>query len=427
MFKITLPLEDYKPLEARYTAFCRRMETPLIAIQQSLRKALAAYGLSPTIRYRLKEFPSFYEKVLAKLREKEAGPGQEVILTDILGLRIICPFLEDTEKAIFILKKEFEIIEEERKVSTQFGYTSTHLLLSLPREINEKFNISDESVCEIQVRTILQDAWAEVEHEIIYKTEFSPMSEFLKRKLAALNATLTLSDIMFQEIRDDQRSLQSGIAQRRNGFIDGFRKTGDKETEAGESQESRDSQDYMFKMMEEKPSLEAGDVTGLPNSLDRLLMQALKEHNAGHFDQAEAIYTKIIDQIKEPKSLAIILMHRGMASFAQMGYTRALDDFTRAAKEDPGNAKPWYYRGIVNRVINRAEEALEDYNYSIALDPYQPEAILARAQLFFQNGDLAATLKDCRAVLSLNNSQQEAVKLHALVMERIYNKASRSP
>ena len=33
--------------------------------------------------------------------------------------------------------------------------------------------LNNELVCEIQVRTILQDAWAEVEHELIYKTEFN--------------------------------------------------------------------------------------------------------------------------------------------------------------------------------------------------------------------------------------------------------------
>ena len=80
-------------------------------------------------------------------------------------------------------------------------------------------------VCEIQLCTILQDAWSEVEHELVYKTNFNPFDEPLKRKLAALNATLNLSDTLFQEIRDYQRLLQSELNKRRESFIEKLNNT----------------------------------------------------------------------------------------------------------------------------------------------------------------------------------------------------------
>ncbi len=63
-------------------------------------------------------------------------------------------------------------------------------------------------VCEIQLRTILQDAWAEVEHELVYKSDISLPNQSIRRKLASLNATLTLSDLIFQEIRDYQKEIR---------------------------------------------------------------------------------------------------------------------------------------------------------------------------------------------------------------------------
>ena len=71
----------------------------------------------------------------------------------------------------------------------------------------------------MQVCTALQDAWSEVEHSLFYKTEFSPFDETLKRKLSALNANLTLSDILFQEILDYKKNLHKQLKKRRENFF----------------------------------------------------------------------------------------------------------------------------------------------------------------------------------------------------------------
>ena len=76
----------------------------------------------------------------------------------------------------------------------------------------------ESTAFEVQLRTILQEAWAEVEHELVYKAEFTPFDEPMKRKLAALNANLSLSDIIFQEILDYQRRLTSELERRRSAF-----------------------------------------------------------------------------------------------------------------------------------------------------------------------------------------------------------------
>ncbi len=141
----------------------------------------------------------------------------------------MCPFLEDLIKAETVLQETFEVIEAERKgvdySFNQFGYSSTHLLVAVPSHILETCGRDVPAVCEIQLRTILQDAWAEIEHELVYKAEFTPFDELLKRKLAALNANLTLSDIIFKEIRDYQRRLQAELRKRRDSVSQKIWKT----------------------------------------------------------------------------------------------------------------------------------------------------------------------------------------------------------
>src|SRR5690606_12002199 len=74
---------------------------------------------------------------------------------------------------------------------------------------------------EVQVRTILQDAWAEVEHELIYKNHFRyPNSDSIRKKLAAVNASLSLADMIFQEIRDTQKEMAAWGKQRFKAMLD---------------------------------------------------------------------------------------------------------------------------------------------------------------------------------------------------------------
>lgn len=122
-------------------------------------------------------------------------------------------FLEDIEQVESLIRQHFHVIEIEHKSAgkpvNEFSYQSIHLTIELPEEQFNGFIPYSGRTCEIQLRTILQDAWAEVEHELIYKANFTMLNESIKRKLASLNATLTLSDIIFQEIRDYQKAIKT--------------------------------------------------------------------------------------------------------------------------------------------------------------------------------------------------------------------------
>ena len=138
----------------------------------------------PTYKSRVKSFNSYYKKVL-RLKPEQLEENKSLIyLTDMMGIRMICAFLEDINLGLEQIKQIFEIKEVEvkgaEKKFSEFGYESIHVLIKIPESCIPKLEgkykdllpITDEIVCEIQIRTILQDAWAEVEHELIYKTEF---------------------------------------------------------------------------------------------------------------------------------------------------------------------------------------------------------------------------------------------------------------
>ncbi len=186
---------------------CRpQYEMAQAKVSRKIRKLLIDHGINALVRIRIKTFDSYFNKVLRFYNE---GRRDNLVINDLIGIRIICSFLGDLDAVKQILVQNFKVLEVEAKSSQfsfkEFGYDAIHVQILLPNGlITTRIPYADLS-CEVQLRTKLQDAWAEVEHEIIYKTDKSPLNAQLKRKLASLNASLTLSDIIFQEIREQQQ------------------------------------------------------------------------------------------------------------------------------------------------------------------------------------------------------------------------------
>ncbi|MCL2762559.1 MAG: RelA/SpoT domain-containing protein, partial [Treponema sp.] len=186
-------------------------------VEGRVEQALISLSSPPTIKIRIKKFYSYYKKYLRMAKSGVTNPQ----ITDLMGLRIVCPFIEDLSTVESLIKEHFNVIETERKghdTFKEFGYESTHLLITIPADIIQARGEAGSDVLEIQVRTILQDAWAEVEHELVYKAEFNPYDMPMKRKLAAVNASLSLADIVFQEIRGYQKALTGQLGKRRETF-----------------------------------------------------------------------------------------------------------------------------------------------------------------------------------------------------------------
>lgn len=340
----------------------------------------------PTYKSRVKSFDSYYKKIL-KNKAKELNQKELIVLTDLIGIRVICPFLEDLHTVQKIIEKNFEVVEVEIKGANQsfreFGYESVHVLIKIPEDCvpqNNTLAIPKNLLCEIQIRTILQDAWAEVEHELIYKAEFNPFDKPLRRKLASINASLCLADTIFQEIRDYQNKLQQELATRRNTF---YEKVDQLSTDKNLSKET-------------KNDLYCEQNFGNSESIDDLILRALHEHNQGNFKNAIQIYSKILDLKDElDKTVtSVIYKHRGMANFANNNYEDAISDFQECLKLDPKAFKSYYYLGIVYAIRNQHKEAIDYYNKSLELGPFQSHVYYRRALSYFYLGDYENAMKD---------------------------------
>ena len=122
----------------------------------------------PTYKSRIKSFQSYYKKLLRQKPDEAANSDILVCLTDMMGIRVICAFLEDISSVREQLQSLFDVKEVEVKGAdqsfSQFGYESVHVLVSIPESCMPEnisgLTIPDGLVCEIQIRTILQDAWA---------------------------------------------------------------------------------------------------------------------------------------------------------------------------------------------------------------------------------------------------------------------------
>ena len=366
----------------------------------------------PTYKARIKAFSSYYKKLLRVKPHEAAQSDKLVSLTDMIGIRIICTFLEDLSVVLDELRPLFAIKEIERKGASQsfneFGYESIHLLISIPQDCIPERNsfpgmeLPPDAVCEIQIRTILQDAWAEVEHELIYKSEFSPFDLPLRRKLASMNASLSLADIIFQEIRDYQKKLQGEMEERRKSF---YEKADDLDSIKPETQYSE----------AEKIERITPYVKG---TIDDMLLDAIHAHNEGDLEKAVKIYTQIIESKPEPDNavLSVIHKHRGMAYFACSEYIKALDDFKASSGLDLHNFRSLYYEGIVYSILKENKKAIECFTESLQLNEYQSHAFFRRAMAFYDEKDYQKSMQDITAAQKLGLNNDACNTLHKKLM-----------
>jgi len=413
-----IPHPDQNHLKDQFDKYTAIRHSIVNELKERTEKLLDAIDSNPFISGRIKNFKSYYSKYLRLLKAGQEEPA----ITDLMGLRIICPFIEDLQATHEIFKKNFQITETELKGHDnyrEFGYESIHLLIVIPQDLIDKYGNPGTETAEIQIRTILQDAWAEVEHELVYKAEFNPFDDPMRRKLAAVNASLSLADIIFQEIRTHQKKYSKEIEKRRESFYQKI-------------EESTD--DFLFNPEHGFSHLElnAGHVKDInlisvmpdsddeKRSIDELLVYALSAHNQNRFNDAISQYTRILE-LKPANNMicSIIYKHRAMANFACSQYDKAIEDFTTSLELDPESYKTAYYRGVVRSVLKQYSHAIDDYTLSLTLYPYQSFCLFRRAQAFFHIGDYPGALSDCEVSLALEPDNKAALKFKDILHEKL--------
>lgn len=156
-----------------------------------------------SIEHRIKDEKSLEGKLYRK------GDGYQHLddITDILGARIICYFNDDVDRIGQIIEQTFAIDYENSSDkralmrADAFGYLSLHYICTLPDEEDYPDELRGKSF-EIQIRTMLQHAWSDINHDLGYKSQFG-VPRTITREFARLAGLLEIADNEFVRVRDD--------------------------------------------------------------------------------------------------------------------------------------------------------------------------------------------------------------------------------
>ena len=164
---------------------------------------------------RTKGVASFAEKAARMLAGVPAYSDPLRQITDQLGVRVIT-YVEDDVDAVADLLGEQVIVQDDRDMGQEtadegrFGYASRHLMIALDaaRESHPDFAHLGGRAAQVQVRTVLQHAWAEFEHDIRYKgTVPAEHAREFDRRFALAAGLLELADREFSQIRERLRGV----------------------------------------------------------------------------------------------------------------------------------------------------------------------------------------------------------------------------
>ena len=156
------------------------------------------------LRYRIKS----EESMLDKLRRQglEPTPMNALrTLTDAIGLRIVCQFIDDVyENAARIRSLPgIRVVQEKDYIrnAKPNGYRSYHMILDVEtEELDIEEHAPGHYYVEIQLRTIAMDTWAALEHELKYKKSIRN-PEMITQELHRCANDLAACDVSMQTLK----------------------------------------------------------------------------------------------------------------------------------------------------------------------------------------------------------------------------------
>lgn len=198
-------MENKSTVMAEYDSKCRLYENFASEIEHQLKHILVAEGIVyNAITSRVKDRESLSKKIDRK-NDKYSSLSD---LTDIAGVRVITYYEKDVDEVSKIVEKEFAVDKEnsiDKRAALEpdrFGYCSVHYIVQMSLErLNLRENQPYAGLkCEIQIRTVLQHAWAEIEHDLGYKSGIA-IPKDIRRNFSRVAGMLEIADKEFQEIR----------------------------------------------------------------------------------------------------------------------------------------------------------------------------------------------------------------------------------
>ena len=170
-------MTNLQQLHQRYQEFCTRYPNAAADFLGAIEDVLSDAGLTyDHVTTRVKEWRSLRSK--SRKRRPDGTlmyphPWQDI--HDLIGVRVTTYHSTEIPRIIEALTEVFEVRRSvdktaQTRVSGSFGYGSHHLILRVPpARVAPVLQAYAGREFEVQIRTVLQHAWAEFEHDIRYK------------------------------------------------------------------------------------------------------------------------------------------------------------------------------------------------------------------------------------------------------------------
>ena len=198
---ISVDSEFKSKWKTEYARMANAYEKLVNEVSYTLRTTLDKKGVRyHAISFRpdkIKTFSSLFQKV----KRKQITEVDLSAIVDLAGVRIICLYRSDLQSVRQIISSCFKITAEDTsrtRAVQPFGYSSDHYVVELPDYCKgPRYDDIKGLPCEIQVRTILMDAWASVSHHLDYKQELDIPLE-LRANFNALSGLFYVADTNFE-------------------------------------------------------------------------------------------------------------------------------------------------------------------------------------------------------------------------------------
>jgi ppGpp synthetase/RelA/SpoT-type nucleotidyltranferase len=149
-------------------------------------------------------------------------------VTDLVAARIITYYKDDVPIIVDALNNALDIdrhrsVDKREELETvEFGYTSVHLIARTKGSwaTSPQYLALRNKWFEIQIRSVLEHAWAEIEHEVVYKSGIK-YPALIKRRFARIAGAIEMIEDEFVALRDHQQKLIDGYKGRYDKGQDG--------------------------------------------------------------------------------------------------------------------------------------------------------------------------------------------------------------
>lgn len=193
-------------LGSTYFAWVREHEDAATTFRHALHELMRDAGVNfDRVDARVKSWTSLKEKARKTRADGElVYPDPWNDIKDIVGARITVLHSTEIPAVQRLLADQFEVLRsvdkaEETRVAGGFGYGSHHLVVRVEHQ-SEGLEDYVGQVFEVQIRTVLQHAWAEFEHDIRYKRAAEKLDPQVDRAFTLAAGLIELADQQFDQI-----------------------------------------------------------------------------------------------------------------------------------------------------------------------------------------------------------------------------------